>query len=162
MTTRGSDPSGSVSVAVDAGGRVEDVRVSFGEESLRREQAFVEAFDRAWAAARAAALPPAPPAPEGQPLRARRLTRPERVPLRTLVEPHVGRAYRPPVGTAGTVIEGGEQGTSDNDCVHVVLDAGPGGRLTLDQGWLSNATGTQVGHAVRQAFAAAYRTREER
>jgi hypothetical protein len=106
--------------------------------------------------------PPAEPTAEGQPVRARRVTRPERVPLRDLVRPHLGRPYRTPVGTGGAVVDGGERGSSDNDCVHVVLDAGPSGRVDLDQGWLANATGVQVARAVQQAFAAAYASREGR
>lgn len=164
MTARGSDPTGSVSVVIDGEGRVEDVAVTFQDEAVRRSERFAEAFHQAWTSARGAALPPAEPTPEGQPARARRIEKPARVPLRDLVQPHLGRAFRTPLGTGGRGVEGGERGASDNDCVHVVLDAGPGGRLDVDQGWLANATGTQVGRAVQQAFTAAYRARtgEER
>lgn len=161
MTARGSDPTGSVTVAIDGEGRVVDVAVAFQDEALRRSAGFAQAFHTAWTAARGSTVPPADPATEGAPVRARRVERPARVPLRDLVRPHLDRQRSTPVGTAGLVIEGGERGASDNDCVHVVLDAGPSGSLDLDQGWLANATGAQVARAVHQAFTAAYRSRDE-
>ena len=53
------------------------------------------------------------------------------------------------------------RGGSDNECVEVELGiASSFGSLSSDPGWLANATAAQIGAAVTQAFAAAYRNRD--
>lgn len=54
-------------------------------------------------------------------------------------------------------------GVSDNGCVTVTLDlAGPHGSLDADAGWLSTARTTRVSQAITEAFAHAYRERDDR
>jgi hypothetical protein len=82
--------------------------------------------------------------------------------LRQLVEEALNRPSTGPRAVA-TALPGHERGVSDNDCVSVVLDvSGPGGDLAFDDGWLRQATSPNVGAAITQAFAAAYRERGAR
>lgn len=158
----GTDESGSISVGVDVDGRVVDVTVSSIAPRLRHAPLFEAAFDEALTRANGAALPPVDVPAGRTTVTARRISAPPRVPLSELVGPFLHRPHRSPVGSGGRGLIGGETGTSDNDCVSVELDrTGPGGRISVDHGWLANAVPGNVAAAIEQAFAAAYRTRED-
>lgn len=159
-TARHSD---AIGVDLDRDGRVRGVQIGHLPDALRQGDALDRAFREAMARALAADLPAAPPALDGSGrVQAARVTLPERRPLRDLVREALDRPSAHDAGPAVRVL-GGEQGESDNGCVTVVLDpAGPGGDLSFDAGWLSQAGVSNLAAAITQAFAAAYRTRGSR
>lgn len=157
----GSDETGTLTVHIDERGLVIGVDVRTLPEGLRVADGFATAFDQALTAAHGNAYPPAPVAPDGEPIRARRVRRPERVPLRPIVEEAMRRREHAPVRSRR--VAGRETGVSDNECVSVTLDrTGPTGRVEVDQTWLPTAATTNIAAAVEQAFAAAYEARGER
>jgi hypothetical protein len=155
--------SDAIRVDLDRDGRVRGVQLANLPGALREGDALDRAFREAMARALAADLPAAPAVlDESGRVRVARVTLPERRPLRELVREALDR---PPVHATDTAVMsfGGGRGESDNGCVTVVLDpSGPGGDLTLDAGWLRQATPTNLAAAITQAFAAAYRTRDSR
>ncbi len=157
----GEDPTGSVSVRVDADGLVRDVTLRPLPEELRDAARLTLAFDQALTRAHANAYPPAPPPDGAEVVRARRPQRPDRVPLRTLVEEAMRRGHQPVASGRRPI--GGERGVSRNDCVSVELDrTGPSGAPSFDQGWLRQAPEKNIAAAILEAFAAAYETRSAR
>ena len=157
----GSDATGSVTVSIDGRGLVESVEISSLPADLRGAAQMTAAFEEALTSAHGNAYPAAPPPAGVDRVKARRVERPERRPMRSIVEEAL-RTQRDRPGPSGSVI-GGEQGVSDNGCVTVVLDrTGPTGEIAFDQGWLRNASATNIGSAIGQAFAAAYDVRGAR
>lgn len=168
-STWGASPPASteanLEVTLADRGRIARVDVRSLPDPARRPQVFNEAFQEAVSRARSATRPAAPGVvgPDGR-VRAARVVAPPSRPLRELVEEAIATRdpHRRPVGS-GDAPEGRVTGTSDNDCVTVVLDpSGPGGELEIDAGWLSHAARQSVGAAVQQAFTAAYEIRESR
>jgi hypothetical protein len=157
----GSDDTGTLTVRIDDRGLFTGIEVRTLPEQLRASDAFATAFDQALTAAHANAYPPAPVPPDGRPVRARRVRRPERVPLRPIVEEAV--RHRDHAAVRSRPRPAREHGVSDNDCVTVTLDlTGPTGHVEVDQAWLPTAATAKIAAAVEQAFAAAYQERGER
>jgi hypothetical protein len=157
----GSDDTETVTVHIDDRGLFTGVDVRTLPEALRDAHGFATAFDQALTAAHGNAYPAAPVSPDGEPVRPRRVRRPERVPLRPIVEEAMRHREHVPVRSRR--VAGRETGVSDNECVTVTLDqTGPTGRVEVDQTWLPTAATTNIAAAVEQAFAAAYEARGER
>ena len=167
--TTGSDSTGAVSVTVDPTNRVTQVTVTGPADQVRDPVRLSDAIDQAAGAARTARLrasrpesfEPAAAADRRRPV-ARRLEATARavenyqetgkVPngtLRGLSRHFVHHDLEPAVGT------------SDNKCVVVTLDlASSHGRVDVDRAWLANARSANIGLAVTQAFANAYRKQD--
>jgi len=154
-----SDPTGALTVWVDARGRLvrldvlrpDDVRIV---EDLR---AAVSAAHRA-AAVRAALRDQEPArSPHRRPVAVATPARP--VHRRELLDRHQIRGEVHATRRAGAVRRSA-RGTSANGCVSVeLLPAQPYAVLDADQGWLGQANATQIAHAVSEAFALAYQER---
>lgn len=84
------------------------------------------------------------------------------------VENWIGTGWQPDPSTLhphrfDTSDFGPTTGVSENNCVTVVLDiASSHGTVDADPGWLSQASRTNVGRAITEAFHDAYRKRDER
>lgn len=160
--TEGRDPSGAVSVTLDPAFRVIDVRISERPES-RDPDELSRAFSTAYAVAmnthieRARGDEP-PPASGARPVAL--------APVLTLRPPTAADLERHSIreesftttrrGNPGEVT-----GVSRNDCVHVTLPpAQPRGTITTDPGWLAHAQTANIASALVEAFADAYRQRD--
>jgi len=152
-----------IDVDLDEAHRVIGVRIASLPDELRESSALDRAFRDALAHRLAADRPAAPLERDasGRPV-VRRVELPAWRPLRELVAEAARQGQTPPTRRSEP-LPGGESGTSDNDCLTVVLDTtGQGGSLTADPGWLRQATATHVAAAITQAFAAAYQERQTR
>ena len=160
--SEGSDPSGAVSVTIDASYRVSDVRVVDRPEARTPDglaQAVAGAYEAAMAARleRLRALRPPRPAGERPVPVATLLT--VRRPTAEDLTRHRIRKESPTLPQHGD--PGEVTGVSRNDCVHVTLPpAQPRGTVTADPGWLANAQTANIASALVEAFTDAYRQRD--
>lgn len=157
--TTATDPTSAVELTVDPTDRVVAVRV-LQAELVRTPQQLDEAVAGAYRAAvsqRRAALR----GPRDDRVRARSNPLPV-----VAVENWMVKGWRPDPATVqmhefDSRDIGPVDGVSDNECVEVHLPiASAFGTVASDPGWLANAGASNVGAAVTQAFAAAYRKRD--
>ncbi|KRC52902.1 MULTISPECIES: hypothetical protein [unclassified Nocardioides] len=160
----GDEPTGAVTVTVDATDRVRQVEVR-ERDSVHDPAALAAAVEHAYRAAvmdRLEALYPD-----------RGLDPDRRIagldghpPIRTVENRQGQHVARPRAPRSTALLErrfSPTEGISANECVTVTLAlASSWGPVVADPGWLANARPSNVGDAITQAFADAYRKRDER
>jgi DNA-binding protein YbaB len=164
-TGSGSDPTGSVTVTVDPTDRVVLVRVNGEAATVRTPELLDAAVLQAHVAAQLARRDAVRPRPErtgARPLATGAGNRPVRALDNLWAQGRTTSDRTLPAHPRRSRDLGPATGTSDNDCVTVTLGiASSQGRVAADPGWLVNATSESIGNAITQAFAAAYRRRDE-
>lgn len=160
----GDEPTGAVTVTVDATDRVSHVEVR-ERDSIHDPAGLAAAVEHAYRAAvmnrLAARYPDRGLDPDRQVAGLH-----GHPPIRTVENRQGVHVAQPRAPRATSLLErrfSPTEGISANECVTVTLGlASSWGPVAADPGWLANARPTNIGDAVTQAFADAYRKRDER
>ena len=159
----GDDPTGAVTVTVDPTDRVARVEVR-SRDTIRRPEGLARAVDQAYRAAQLARIDALPGrhGSRGDLHVAGTGERPPVVAVRDVSGTGYVSTRRPSPETGRPEDFGPTSGVSDNDCVRVTLDvASSRGAVDAGADWLANATATNIGNAVTEAYADAYRKRDQ-
>lgn len=164
---RAQDATSAVEVTIDPTDRVTAVRLIAEVPVIRRPQGLRDAVEEAFRAARRARLNALGVFDQESTARGRpRAEAPSRS-IRT-VENWMGTGWQPDPSSLrphrfDTSDFGPTAGVSANNCVTVSLDiASSHGTVDAEPGWLSQATRTNIGRAITEAFHDAYRKRDAR